>query len=54
MEYITTHWDELLLIATSVIGTASLIVKLTPTLKDDTILAKIVSVLGAIGLNPKK
>ena len=39
-------------VITSVIGTASLIVKLTPTQKDDTILAKIVAFLSKfIALN---
>ena len=52
--WVTTHWAEILQAIVSVIGTASIIVKLTPTPKDDTILAKVVGFLGKwIALNPK-
>ena len=45
------NWPVLLQIVTGTIAVASLIVKLTPTQKDDTVLAKIIDVLKVIGLN---
>lgn len=44
--WIKDHIQDILAIVTSIIGVASLIVKLTPTLKDDTLLQKIVAFLG--------
>ena len=53
MEWITTHWKDVLAIIGGVVAVCSLIVKLTPTQKDDTVLAKIIKVLSALGLfNP--
>ncbi len=53
MEWIVQHWKDILAIIGGVITVASLIVKLTPTQKDDTILAKIIKFLAAIGIfNP--
>jgi len=49
--WVTTNWEHLALIVTSMVTVASLIVKLTPTTKDDTVLAAIVKVLTAISLN---
>jgi len=49
--WFTTNWEHLALVVTSVVTTASIIVKLTPTTKDDTVLAAIVKVLTAISLN---
>jgi hypothetical protein len=37
-----TNWVNIIAIYTSIIGAASIIVKLTPTLRDDTILLDIV------------
>lgn len=54
MEWINAHWAEIGVILTSIVTAASVIVKLTPTPKDDTILAKIVSVLDILALNKKK
>lgn len=51
VDFITQNWAVLLQIVTGTITIASLIVKLTPTPKDDTILAKIIDVLKVIGLN---
>jgi len=48
------HKVELMAIIGGVVTIASIIVKLTPTPKDDAILAKVVSVLNALALNPKK
>lgn len=53
MEWITTHWQEILAWIGGVVTAASIIVKLTPTQKDDNILAKIIKILAALSLfNP--
>ena len=49
--WLTTNWEHLALIVTSMVTAASLIVKLTPSTKDDTVLAAIIKVLTAISLN---
>ena len=50
--FVVENWAAIAQIVTSIIGTASLVVKLTPTLKDDTILKKIVKFVGKfIALN---
>lgn len=54
MNYITENWTQIIAVITSVVTTASLIVKLTPTPEDDTILAKIVAVLNVLALNKAK
>ena len=53
MTFITQHYDEVLQIIGAVVALATLIVKLTPTPKDDDALAKIVKVLSVLSLcNP--
>lgn len=53
MEWITQHWKDVLAIIGAVVSVCSLIVKLTPTTKDDTILAKIIKLLAIFGIfNP--
>ena len=53
MEWITQHWKDILAIIGGIVTVASLIVKLTPSQKDDNILAKIIKILAAIGIfNP--
>lgn len=53
MEWITAHWKDVLSVIGGVVTVCSLIVKLTPTQKDDTVLAKIIKVLAVLGLfNP--
>jgi hypothetical protein len=53
MEWITTHWQEILAWIGGVVTAASIIVKLTPTQKDDNILAKVIKILAALSLfNP--
>jgi hypothetical protein len=50
--YIQTHWIEIGQVITSIIGTASIIVKLTPTVRDNEVLEKIIKFLGKyIALN---
>lgn len=53
MEWITAHWKDVLAVIGGVVTVCSLIVKLTPTQKDDTVFAKIIKVLAVLGLfNP--
>lgn len=53
MEWINAHWKDILAIIGGVVTVASLIVKLTPTQKDDAFLAKVIKVLAALSLcNP--
>lgn len=53
MEWITQHWKDILAIIGGVVTVASIIVKLTPTQKDDNVLAKIIKILAALSLyNP--
>jgi hypothetical protein len=46
IQYIIANWAEIAKIIAAIIGVASLIVKLTPTLKDDAILLPIVKFIG--------
>ena len=53
IKFITEHYDEVLQIIGAVVALATLIVKLTPTQKDDNVLAKIIKILSALSLcNP--
>ena len=55
INFITNHYDEVLAIIGGVVSVATIIVKLTPTTKDDEILDKIVSFLAKFSLvNTKK
>lgn len=49
--WVSTNWEHLALVVTSMVTFSSLIVKWTPTTTDDKILAAIVKVLTAISLN---
>lgn len=51
MNWITDHWTELLQAIAYLIAAASVITALTPTPKDNQLLAKIRKVLEALGLN---
>lgn len=53
MEWLQVNYVNILAVVGAVVGLASVIVKLTPTQKDDTILAKIVSVLEVLSLYNK-
>ena len=46
VSWVTTNWPELIKIVLQVIGAASVVVKLTPTLKDDDVLKGVVRFLG--------
>ena len=53
MEWITQHWKDVLAVIGGVVTVASIIVKLTPTQKDDNVLSKIITILAALSLyNP--
>lgn len=52
VNWFMAHWDELIEIYLGVIGVASIIVKLTPTLRDDTFLKDVIRFVGKyIALN---
>ena len=52
VQWILTHWREILQVIAEIIAAATIIVKLTPTLKDDNIFLPIVKFLGKyIALN---
>ena len=53
MDWLVNNWQTVLLIITSIVTLASIIVKLTPTPADDAILAKIINFLKVIGLYKK-
>jgi len=44
--YATTHWADIVAIYLQLIGAASILVKLTPTLKDDDVLKGIIRFMG--------
>lgn len=48
--FMSEHYDDVLQIIGAVVALATLIVKLTPTQKDDNVLAKIIKVLSALSL----
>ena len=44
--WLKSHWDDIAAIAAYIIAAASIIVKLTPTLKDDNVLLPVVKFIG--------
>lgn len=55
LEYITTHTETILAWIGAVVSCASIIVKLTPTTKDDSVLEKVVNFLDYFSVvNTKK
>ena len=46
ISYITLHWADIIGIYLGLVGVASIIVKLTPTLKDDDALKGIIKFMG--------
>ena len=52
-EWITANWVEVVAVIGGLVTVASIIVKWTPTQKDDEILAQIRKFLSLIALNPK-
>ena len=54
MDWLIANWDKVFLGITTIITGASIIAKLTPTPKDDAILAKVVKVLDFMALNKSR
>lgn len=54
IEFLSNNYVAIMAIVGSVVTTASLIVKLTPTPKDDEVLTKVMAVINVLALNPKK
>lgn len=50
ISFIQNHWDELLAIVGGVVSIASIIVKLTPTTKDDNVLNTIINFLAKLSI----
>ena len=50
IKFISEHYDDVLQIIGVAVALATLVVKLTPTQKDDNVLAKIIKVLSALSL----
>lgn len=50
VEWLANNWVEVVAAVAAVAGTARLIVKLTPTPKDDAIVAKVIDALKHLGL----
>lgn len=54
VKFVQAHWKEIAEAIAAIIGAASIIVKLTPTLKDDNIFLPVVKFLGKyIALNKR-
>lgn len=51
VNYIISHWVEIGAAIGLIMGAARIIVKLTPTPKDDSILEKFIGLLRHVGLN---
>lgn len=53
VNWIVSHWTDVLAIVGGLVSVASIIVKLTPTSKDDSVLNAIIKVLAAVSIvNP--
>lgn len=44
--WLLIHWDEIVQVYIGLVGTASIIVKLTPTLRDDHALKEVIRFIG--------
>lgn len=54
MNFILNHWQDGLAILGALVAAATVIVKITPSQKDDSVLAKVVGVLNWLStVNPK-
>ena len=54
MDFIIEHWKDLAGIVTGIVTAASIVVKLTPTKKDDAAMGKVMKILNLMAINPKK
>lgn len=46
LQWISAHWDEVVQVYIGLVGVASIIVKLTPTLRDDHALKAVIRFIG--------
>lgn len=54
MEWLETHWGDIVQAAAYVIAATSIVVKLTPTLKDDNLFLPIIKILSKyVAINTK-
>jgi hypothetical protein len=53
MDWIIEHWDEVLAVYGGLVAVCTIIVKWTPTTKDDEILGKIVKLLSKFSVSKK-
>jgi len=53
INWITGHWVEITAVVGGFVTLASVIVKLTPSTKDDEVLSKFMKFWNAVALNPK-
>jgi hypothetical protein len=53
IEWITSHWDEVLAVYGGLVAVCTIIVKWTPSTKDDELLGKIVNVLDKFSTSKK-
>ena len=53
IEFITTHWDQVIIAVLAVLGAASAIAKITPTEADDKVINSILKVVHGLGLTKK-
>jgi hypothetical protein len=51
MDWVLSHWDDLVEAAALIIAGASIIAKLTPTMVDDNLLGKFIVLMDKLGLN---
>ena len=55
INFITAHWADILAIYGAIVAIATIVVKLTPTTKDDSVLAWVIKVVDYFStVNPKK
>ena len=53
IEWITSHWDEVLAVYGGLVAVCTIVVKWTPTTKDDELMGKIVNVLDKFSTSKK-
>lgn len=53
MDWIIEHWDEVLAVYGGLVAVCTIIVKWTPTTKDDEVLGKIVKLLSKFSVSKK-
>lgn len=54
LDWIIEHWDDLLAIYGGIVAICTVVVKLTPSVKDDEILGKVIKILDTFSTAFKK